>query len=231
MQGALRYYMRQFEDPTAHGRLDPAWFAADAIRTELAERLRRGEEQRAIAEWLFNQAASAFLSFAPLDTRHDPEARYRVPYDENTPHLLSNGIGDSPSHSGLDLYSYDFVMPEGTAVFAAREGVVGRVLDGYTGGGRDDGFRNRANAVLVLHEDGSFAEYGHLQPGISVEVDQFVAAGDVLGRSGNTGYSSGPHLHFAVRLRDSPVATRTVPVQFNDTSGRLLLLVPGQRVP
>ena len=231
VRGAVDHYMRQIEDPMAHGRLDAAWFDAEAIRTELAGRVRSGEDQRAVADWLFHEMTSAFLAFAPRDARYDPKARYRFPYDESAPRLVSSGVGDSGSHSGRNRYSYDFVMPVGTEVLSAREGVVARVLDGYTDGGRDDRFRNRANAVLLLHEDGSFAEYGHLEPGVPVEVGQRLAAGDVLGRSGNSGYSSGPHLHFAVRLRDSDVDSRTVPIRFSDASGRLVRPEPGRRLP
>jgi murein DD-endopeptidase MepM/ murein hydrolase activator NlpD len=231
VQGAVEHYMAQMEDAIAHGRLAPDWFDVDRVRSELTERLRSGEAPRSIARWLDLETGSAFLSFAPLGARYDPEARYRFPYDESTPRRLSSGVGEGASHSGPDRYSYDFSMPEGTAVLASRAGSVVRVMDGYTEGGHDPELRNRANAVLILHDDGSFAEYAHLSPGVPVVVGQPVDVGDRLGLSGDTGYSSGPHLHFAVRLRDSAVKSRTVPVRFSDGSGRWIRPETGQLLP
>jgi murein DD-endopeptidase MepM/ murein hydrolase activator NlpD len=231
VQGAVEHYMAQMEDPIAHGRLAPDWFDVDRVRSELTERLRSGEAQPSIARWLDLETGSAFLSFAPLGARYDPDARYRFPYDESTPRVLSSGVGESTSHSGPDRYSYDFSMPEGTPVLASRAGSVVRVMDGYTEGGLEDRLRNRANTVLILHDDGSFAEYGHLSPGVAVVVGQPVDAGDTLGLSGDSGYSSGPHLHFAVRLRESAVASRTVPVRFSDGTGRLIRPVAGRLLP
>ena len=58
---------------------------------------------------------------------------------------------------------------------------------------------NDANYIRINHGDGTETLYLHLEhEGVDVEVDDVVCAGDVIGRSGNTGWSTGPHLHFAV---------------------------------
>ncbi len=90
-------------------------------------------------------------------------------------------------------------MPEGTPVHAAREGVVVSVKDDSEKGGSHRKFEDCANMVTVQHADGTMAHYCHLSPhSAKVRVGQKVRAGDWLAASGNTGFTSGPHLHFAV---------------------------------
>jgi murein DD-endopeptidase MepM/ murein hydrolase activator NlpD len=97
------------------------------------------------------------------------------------------------THTGPLRHAVDFAMPEGTPIRAARDGTVlesgPSVLKGV-----EEGVQ-----LQVLHTDGSWAIYGHLKEGASlVSPGQFVQAGDLLAYSGNTGTSTGPHLHFAV---------------------------------
>ena len=116
---------------------------------------------------------------------------------------IDQGFEGGFSHSDTaNRYAIDFAVPEGTPVLAARAGVVMQVRDGFEHGGLD---RNRdidrANLVRILHDDGSTALYAHLaKDGARVRAGQRAAAGQVIGLSGNTGYSSGPHLHFAVQV-------------------------------
>ncbi|MBS7456376.1 M23 family metallopeptidase [Coralloluteibacterium stylophorae] len=106
------------------------------------------------------------------------------------------------SHAtGESRYAVDFALPPGTPVLAARAGTVMQVESGFVEGGTDPALARRANVVRVLHEDGSMALYAHLAAdGIAVGAGQHVEAGDVLALSGDTGFSSGPHLHFAVQV-------------------------------
>jgi murein DD-endopeptidase MepM/ murein hydrolase activator NlpD len=95
-------------------------------------------------------------------------------------------------HSG-----YDWSMPAGTPVRAAADGVVEGVVESSTGYG---------NRVVIRHDNGHRTIYTHLRehrpaqgaPAFNVVVSQSVRAGDVIGWSGNTGNSSGAHLHFGV---------------------------------
>lgn len=89
----------------------------------------------------------------------------------------------SSFHSGVDL-----AISEGTHVHAAASGRV--VTAGWEGG--------YGLLVVVDHEDGYATYYGHLSQ-LLVSVGQFVEIGQVVARSGNTGLSTGPHLHFEVR--------------------------------
>jgi murein DD-endopeptidase MepM/ murein hydrolase activator NlpD len=85
-------------------------------------------------------------------------------------------------------------------------------------GGFDMRYLDKANTVAIAHDDGTVAEYAHLSSGPAfVTVGQRVQAGDLLGHSGNSGYSSGPHLHFIVSkpaVSDGKVARESVPVVF-----------------
>src|SRR5690606_10053096 len=113
------------------------------------------------------------------------------------------GFAGSFSHTDpQSLHAIDINVPEGTPVLAARGGMVMHVEDDFEGAGLDrEKFAGRANHVRVLHADGSMAVYAHLQPEtVRVREGQRVSVGQVLGASGNTGYSTGPHLHFAVQV-------------------------------
>ena len=109
-------------------------------------------------------------------------------------------------------------MPENTPIIAARSGVVIAAEGANHFGGQDKAMLSMANHVRILHADDSIATYAHLAPrGVLVGVGQRVEKGARIGYSGSTGYSSGPHLHFAVHqlLRKSDgFASISVPIRF-----------------
>jgi len=106
-------------------------------------------------------------------------------------------------------------MPVGTDIFAARGGIVFDVAASNFRGGLDperDG--PAANVVRILHDDGTYAVYAHLNTNtIRVRPGDLVRRGQYIADSGNTGFSSGPHLHFAV-LRNSGMRIESIPVVF-----------------
>ncbi|MCW0463310.1 hypothetical protein NB705_000383 [Xanthomonas sacchari] len=111
-------------------------------------------------------------------------------------------------------------------MLAARAGVVMEVRDDFRESGTDPRLGQAANLVRVVHADGSMAIYAHLAPGgVQVRVGQAVQRGDRLGLSGNTGLSSGPHLHFAVQLNRG-LRLESVPFRMAGPLGELRFAHP-----
>jgi murein DD-endopeptidase MepM/ murein hydrolase activator NlpD len=145
---------------------------------------------------------------------HDATASYTMPFGGEERRRMVSGAG-GPSHLNENFYSFDFEMPEGTPVLAARGGVVVYVQDGFTEGGLLPDLIERANLVSIGHADGTIASYGHLREGLEVGVGDVVARGQLLGWSGSTGFSGRPHLHFHVGKRLMGGVHRTIPVEFD----------------
>jgi len=116
---------------------------------------------------------------------------------------VAQGFGGAWSHNDeQNHYAVDFVAPIGTPVFAARDGTVMQVESDFDKAGLNaEKYGGRANYVRIVHDDGTMALYAHLREGgVLVRVGQRVAKGQEIGLSGNTGFTSGPHLHFAVQV-------------------------------
>jgi murein DD-endopeptidase MepM/ murein hydrolase activator NlpD len=144
---------------------------------------------------------------------------YRLPFDCNTTRTCSNGNHTS-THTGKDEYAYDFAMPVGTNVRAMRAGKVLRVRypsppgsSCYTSG--SSSCANYANTVEVLHSDGTVALYMHLSKP-TVSNGQPVAQGDLLGKSGNSGWSTGPHTHVQVQANCGIWWCQSQPFKFQE---------------
>jgi murein DD-endopeptidase MepM/ murein hydrolase activator NlpD len=150
--------------------------------------------------------------------RPDDSWRYRMPFGGAQARELSQGVGGRFSHTGPARHSFDFAMPSGTPVLAARNGRVVAVRDGHRDSGRLKLRYDQANAVEVLHADGTVAVYSHLRKGIRVQVGDSVTTGQHIGDSGDSGYSTGPHLHFMVWRRLADLSWTSVPIRFEDGS-------------
>jgi murein DD-endopeptidase MepM/ murein hydrolase activator NlpD len=149
---------------------------------------------------------------------HDRAARYRMPFGGREKRILTQGANGQFSHTGESKYSFDWAMPIGTPILAARAGKVVNVADGYTKAGTAQTFLREANAVTIMHDDGTFATYAHLDPGAGARQGMYLYAGEVIGFSGNTGFSTGPHLHFSVWKPGFDGDNGTIPIRFADGS-------------
>lgn len=147
---------------------------------------------------------------------HRPAEPYRVPYASATRFPVTQAYPDVVTHAAADSrHAVDIAMPIGTDIFAARSGIVFDVSsDNYEGGLDPVRDGPSANVVQILHDDGTYAVYAHLNwNSIRVRPGDRVARGQYIADSGNTGFSSGPHLHFAV-LKNAGMRTESVPIQF-----------------
>ncbi|MFE1250373.1 M23 family metallopeptidase [Streptomyces sp. NPDC058735] len=121
--------------------------------------------------------------------------------------FAQNGGMWQSTHSGQD-----FAVPSGTKVVAAHGGTV--VKAGGNGAGDGPAY---GNAVVIKHGNGTYSQYAHLSK-ITVKIGQIVKTGQEIAKSGNTGNSSGPHLHFEIRTTPN-YGTAIDPVKFLRAKG------------
>jgi len=169
------------------------------------------------------------LRIACLDLQDDPGGAYRYPWKGGVSYGVAQG-NNSPagsSHTGSQAWAFDFSLPAGTEIRAARAGTVEWLQESQTANynpNQPDGpgntpfpngsLQNWGNAVRLRHSGGFTTWYFHIQKnGVLVKVGDVVAQGQAIAISGNTGRSSGPHLHFQVQA-DSADWGQSVPHTF-----------------
>jgi len=161
---------------------------------------------------------------------HRPDRPYRFPYAKASTFPVSQAFPDTITHNDpSSQYAIDFVMPIGTHVIAARGGTVLEIASDFFEAGLDAAAAQRANVVRILHDDGTMSLYAHLNwNSIRVVPGQHVERGEYIADSGNTGFSTGPHLHFVVE-RNRGGAIVSLPVQFEGAGGAPVTVRSGQR--
>ncbi len=139
------------------------------------------------------------LSLARMDALEQGMLRLPQVLPAN-PQLMSSGFGyrsDPFTHAAAFHPGLDFRGPIGTPILAAARGRVSFA-------GQRSGY---GNCIEIDHGDGLVTRYAHMSAFRARQGDQ-VAAGQVIGAIGSTGRSTGPHLHFEVRINDRPVNPR-----------------------
>ncbi len=160
------------------------------------------------------------IALGSPDATHRPPGPYRAPFAVGSTYVISQAYPSASTHTTPDsMYAVDIALPDGTPVYAARDGVIINVRHDAFRGGASRAMLDQANVVDVLHDDGTIAVYGHLHwDSIRVHIGQHVSRGEYLANSGNTGFSTGPHLHFVV-LRNADFTSVSVPIEFAGPSG------------
>lgn len=146
----------------------------------------------------------------------DSNFLYRAPFAISKSHDITQAFNGSFSHNQPhSQFAVDIDMPVGTDIFAARAGIVITMATQFFGSGTDVAkFASRANNVMIFHDDGTIGVYAHLRwDSIRVRPGQRVKEGELIADSGDTGFSTGPHLHFAVQ-RNAGMELRAVPFKF-----------------
>ncbi|MGW0475473.1 M23 family metallopeptidase [Streptomyces coeruleorubidus] len=168
--------------------------AASAVQAQAAAQAKAAKAEAAKAEKAAKAAAvkkaaaaekAAVKKAAKKATPSwvDPVKKYKL-----SASFAQNGGMWQSTHSGQD-----FAVPSGTQVVAAHGGTV--VKAGGNGAGDGPAY---GNAVVIKHGNGTYSQYAHLSK-VKVSIGQVVKTGQEIARSGNTGNSSGPHLHFEIR--------------------------------
>jgi murein DD-endopeptidase MepM/ murein hydrolase activator NlpD len=148
-------------------------------------------------------------------------SNYKLPWPAGASYEISQGNCGPASHLGAHRYSYDISMTIGSSIVAARGGVVESMEEQYN----DGGGCAELNYISIRHTDGTLARYLHLtHNGVLVNKGATVNQGDAIALSGNSGCSSGAHLHFMVLTPDE---ADTVPVTFSNTTSNVRGLISG----
>ena len=143
---------------------------------------------------------NASFTLADPDAKHDDSVLYVLPFKKKKKYNVLQSFNGKFSHKqATSKYAIDFAMPVRSPIVAARKGIVTSTEDTFSEhGGRD--FMEKANYIVVLHDDGTIAQYLHLDhKGVLVDVGQKVEKGEHIGYSGHTGFSTEPHLHFVIK--------------------------------
>ncbi|CAA9333136.1 MAG: Membrane proteins related to metalloendopeptidases [uncultured Lysobacter sp.] len=155
------------------------------------------------------------------------DVEYQAPLRQRSVRI-DQGYGGEFSHTDpQNLHAVDFAASVGTPVLAARDGVVMQVASDYDKSGLSrERYAGRANFIRIAHDDGTMALYAHLKSdGVLVRVGQRVRAGQQIGLSGNTGYTTGPHLHFVVQVNRG-MRLESMPFRMRGPAGPLKITRP-----
>ena len=162
--------------------------------------------------------------------KHAPTEPYRAPFAISQKFMVTQAYPDQLTHSDpASFYAVDIAMPVGTQIYAARAGTVIDIASQFFEATSDPNKAMEANLIRVLHPDGTMAIYAHLNwDSIRVRPGQIVKRGEYIADSGNTGLSSGPHLHFAVQ-RNAGLMHESLPIEFAGPAGKAV--TPKSGVP
>jgi murein DD-endopeptidase MepM/ murein hydrolase activator NlpD len=125
---------------------------------------------------------------------------YSLPFQKGLRFKIHQGYNGDFSHQNEN--SLDFSMPIGTQIVAVRDGIVVKVVKNNNRNCAEKKCAEFNNYLLLYHSDGTFSKYLHFKfNGISVKEGDFVKENDVIGSSGNVGWTNGPHLHLMIFIQ------------------------------
>lgn len=174
----------------------------------------------------FNYKFQAVLGDILIDS-YDLNYTYDLPYEKGQSFLVSQGYNGKTTHQAIN--AIDFNLPEGTPVFTIRSGLVIKTDDTQTQQGNTEAFSKFSNYILVLHQDGTMANYQHLKTvSVFVKPGDYIKTGQKIALSGNTGWSSGPHLHIEVYL-PKVLNRQTLQTKFRIDDGKTAVYLEGNK--
>lgn len=179
-------------------------------------------------EIIDSKKASAFKTqystmIGRLNPNYDNNYLYALPYKRGQAFTLTQGFNGNATHKGKSAYALDFNLPIGSEVHAMRDGIVTALEEKHTEHGFSAEYASKANYIIIQHDDGTMAMYGHLNTnGVRVRLGERVYKHKFIGYSGNTGYSSGPHLHVHITaIKSFTTGANSIPFKFLSKRGRI----------
>ncbi len=164
--------------------------------------------------WYLPYLGFVFFFTGPTDLSIYPpqsSSPYKLPWRAGVSRFVSQGNRSFTSHRDLHFYAWDFVMPLGAEIVAARDGKVIKVVQNFSGVGLDP------NYIWIQHEDGEISNYGHIRKNSAlVSEGEDVLSGQPIALNGMVGQTTLPHVHFVVFNKE---ATESIPVSFADVPG------------
>ena len=170
---------------------------------------------------------SSFNFGNALQESFDEDYIYALPFEKGKTQLIFQGYDGEFSHQ--NEFALDFNLKMGSEILAAREGLVVTVVNNHNKNCPDISCAKYNNKILIMHSDGTFADYSHLKyQGAVVKKGQHVKKDQLIGYSGSTGFASGPHLHFAVFINRIDGKRNFIETKFKTSESEAALLEEGK---
>lgn len=209
-------------DPCSAARSGDGLYCAESLGAPADARLYLCRARRTVRVTACAHGCTAHPPGTPDECASAPGsgAEFYLPLACGRSAPVLQGHHGSFSHNGMNTWAYDFTLPRATPVYAMESGRVTHVRSAerpgsacWNGGGRR--CIEHSNYVSILHADGSRTAYLHLDAP-EVTRGAIVHRGQRIGRSGNTGFSTRPHLHVQRQSNCARWFCQSRPLSFRD---------------
>lgn len=169
----------------------------------------------------FSLSETKNFDFSPINPNVvcDSLPEIHLPFLKDKTYKVLQGYNTNFTHNKLNnRFALDFQMPVGDSICAVADGVVVSLVAAYEFGGKENDFKGTDNFVWIYHQESNLiSSYAHLKKeGVLVAIGEKVKANQVIALSGNTGYSSEPHLHFHMLKLDKNKHLESIPYTFKE---------------